>query len=295
MHKFPLTILIGPTASGKSALALDVAKRQPTVIINADAMQMVDALPILTARPSPQDLAEAEHQLYGVWAPDSSGSVALWVHCASNAVRRAWREQKHPLLVGGTGMYIKALMEGLSLIPPVPEEIRAQVRKLYARDGVAVIYQALCGEDPLMAARLKAGDSQRIMRALEVVRATGQSLSVWQQEKGAPPLPEAQIQLYAMRPERASLYARIDTRFDAMMTSGALAEVREFIACYPEAESPVAKACGVPELTSYLHGKCSLDEAVCLAKQHSRNYAKRQMTWITNQCKDARDASELLL
>lgn len=254
---------------------------------------MYDALPILTARPSAQDLAVVQHALYGVWQPALVGSVAQWLALAVEAVRTAWSEQKHPLLVGGTGMYIKALMEGLSVIPLVPEEVRAQVRELYANEGVAAIYQALCAEDATMAERLKAGDSQRIMRALEVVRATGKSLALWQQEKGAPPLPEAQTQLYAMRPERANLYAQIDARFEQMMAAGALHEVEEFVAQYSLDGSPIGKACGVPELAAHLRGELSLEAAVALAKQHSRNYAKRQMTWIANQCADARDASEL--
>lgn len=293
MHTYPLTILIGPTASGKSALALDVAKRRPTVIINADAMQMYEMLPIITARPDAHAMAAVEHQLYGVWAADNTGSVAQWLVLACAAIRAAWRAQKHPLLVGGTGMYIKALMEGLSVIPPVPEAVRTQVRNAYATQGVQALYAQLQKEDAVMAARLKAGDSQRIMRALEVVRTTGKSLALWQEDKGAPPLPDAQIALYAMRPKRAQLYARIDARFDAMMAQGALNEVAQFIARTPKANSPVAKACGVPELMAHLNGELPLDAAVSRAKQHSRNYAKRQMTWIRQQCANAQDACEL--
>lgn len=289
-----VAILIGPTASGKSALAIEVACRRDTVIINADAMQMYRDLHVITARPSLAEMQQADHALYGHWAGHVHGTAALWVSEAVPAIRSAWDAGKLPLLVGGTGMYIRALMEGLSPIPPVPMPVVEEVRALEAKGGTEAVRAALVAADPVMAARLEPGDTQRNMRALEVVHGTGKSLAEWQSHPPVPPLPEAQFRVYAMRPEREALYAAIDVRFEAMMEAGALDEVRALMALALPAHLPVLKAHGVPELSAYLRGDMALDQAVAKAQQHTRNYAKRQMTWIRQQLPEAADGREIL-
>lgn len=260
-------------------MALRIAQQRPTVIINADAMQMVSALRIITARPTEEEGRQAEHALYGVLPATTPTSVARWLAMVQPVIARAWEEEKLPLLVGGTGMYIGALMQGISKIPPVSDAARRTIRTLDA----AARYTALQARDPIMAARLKPGDTQRILRALEVIESTGQSLAFWQQLGKEQPFPEAQFHLFCASCDRAALYARIDQRFDAMLAAGALEEVRALLAIQLPPDIPILRATGVPELTAYLNGTMDYDSAVHKAKQHSRNYAKRQLTWIRNQ------------
>jgi tRNA dimethylallyltransferase len=252
---------------------------RPTVIINADAMQMVDGLRVITARPTVEQEAQAEHALYGVLAPHEPTTVANWLARVKPRIEQAWAEEKLPLLVGGTGMYVKALMEGLAEIPPIPEETRARLR---AMDAPRVRTE-LERKDPAMAAQLKAGDSQRNLRALEVLEATGVSLAVWQAQTTQAAFPEAQYQRFTVMRDRAEIYARIDARFEAMMTQGALEEVRALMALNLDPELPILRAHGVPELMAYLRGEMTLAEAISKAQQNTRNYAKRQMTWLRNQ------------
>lgn len=274
---------MGPTASGKSAIALAIAKHVPAVIINADAMQMVAALRVLSARPSAAEEAQAEHALYGVLPPESPTSVAVWLGLVAPILRRAWAEGKLPLLVGGTGMYIKALMEGLAEVPPIPAAVRERVRAL-PREA---LYAALEAADPAMAARLKPGDTQRLLRALEVVEATGMSLADWQARRTPPLFPEAEFRCYYTEMRREEVYARIDRRFEAMLEAGALAEVEALMALGLPPETPILRAHGVPELAAYLRGEMPREEAIRKGQQNTRNYAKRQMTWLRNQLPDA--------
>jgi tRNA dimethylallyltransferase len=282
MHQH-IAILMGPTGAGKSALALEVAAVRPTLIINADAMQMVDTLRVLTARPSIAEETLAEHALYGVLAPHEPTSVALWLSRVAPVIRRAWAEGKLPLLVGGTGMYLKALMEGLAAIPPIPPDIRQRVRGLDAHSIHAQLYTT----DPTMAARLKPGDTQRILRALEVMAATGISLATWQERSGAPVFPHATYHCFCAMHPRAEIYARIDARFEGMMAQGALDEVRALMARNLPPDIPILRAHGVPELMAHLRGEIALADAITKAQQNTRNYAKRQMTWLRNQLPEA--------
>lgn len=306
-------MLMGPTGSGKSAAALALAARRPAVIINADAMQMVDGLRVITARPSIAEEAMAEHALYGVLQPHEPTTVANWLARVAPVIARAWEEGKLPLLVGGTGMYIKALMEGLARVPPVPEAVRDAVRAMPPE----AVRAALAHEDPAMAAQLKPGDSQRNARALEVIRATGTSLAQWQAESTRPVFPMARYHRFVMAHGRAQLYARIDARFVGMMRAGALEEVRALMEVASR-QSPVAgklfdpdvsladtitmlppifRAHGVPELMAHLRGEMRLAEAIGKAQQNTRNYAKRQMTWLRNQWQGAmvvRDGTGIL-
>lgn len=278
MHNH-IAIVMGPTGCGKSAIALELAAMRPTVIINADAMQMVDTLRVLTARPAVEDEALAEHALYGVLKPHQPTTVANWLALVEPVIRRAWAQGKLPLLVGGTGMYVKALMEGLAKIPPIPDEIRTRLRGMDAQD----VRAQLEAQDPEMAAQLKPGDSQRNLRALEVMVATGQSLGTWQAQTPAPLFPEATYHRFMVMRDRAQTYARIDARFEAMMREGALDEVRQLMALNLAPELPILRAHGVPELMAHLKGEMTLEGAIAKAQQNTRNYAKRQMTWLRNQ------------
>lgn len=284
---------MGPTASGKSALALEIAAARPAVIINMDAMQMVNGLRILTARPTVEEEARAEHALYGVLAPEEPTSVARWLALVEPAIRRAWEEGKLPILVGGTGMYLKALMEGLAEVPPIPAPLREQLRALDA----AQVRAQLEMRDPVMAQILKPGDSQRNLRALEVVEATGVSLAEWQRRETPPIFPEAEYNIFALIPPREEIYRRIDHRFERMMDTGALAEVQALMQHQLSLEIPIMRAHGVPELMAHIKGEMPLAEAIAKGQQNTRNYAKRQLTWLRNQLPGAmevRKAAEIM-
>lgn len=284
---------MGPTGSGKSALALAVAKARPAVIINADAMQMVADLRIITARPTVEEEGQAEHALYGVLDASQPTSVARWLAMVVPMIRRAWAEDKLPVLVGGTGMYVKSLKNGLAAVPPVPEPLRAMLRAMPAE----AVRAALEERDPALAARLKPGDSQRNLRGLEVLEATGRSLAEWQAQPTAPALPEAQFHETYIAVPKPVLYPRLNARFATMLAQGALEEVQALVARDLPASNPITRAHGVPELAAYLAGRTTLEAATAQAQQNTRNYAKRQQTWIRNQMATARpvtDAAELL-
>lgn len=283
----PIALLLGPTGSGKTALALRVAAARPTLIINVDAMQMVADLRVLTARPTEAEESAAEHALYGVLAAQEPTSVARWLALAEPVIRRAWAEGKLPLLVGGTGMYLSALRGGLAAVPEIPETLRADLRARFPSADGGALYNALTARDPAMAALLKPGDTQRLLRALEVIEATGTSLSEWQTRSTVPLFPNAVFHGYYIDMPREESYARIDRRFQLMMENGALDEVRALMAQHLPPETPILRAHGVPELAAYLRGELAMDAAIAKAQQHTRNYAKRQMTWIRNQLPDA--------
>ena len=274
---------MGPTGSGKSALALAIAAARPTVIINADAMQLVGTLRVITARPTEQEEQQAEHALYGVLAVEDQTNVGRWLELVEPVIRRAWMEGKLPLLVGGTGMYVKSLQQGLAVIPPVPEAVRAPLRALPA----AEVRTQLEARDPAMAARLKPGDSQRNLRALEVLEATGRSLGWWQQQGHVPIFPQARFSEFYIEMGKPVLYPRLDARFLQMMDMGALEEVRALMRIPGALAQPIGHAHGVPELAAHLRGEVGLEEAIAKAQQNTRNYAKRQHTWIRNQMQAA--------
>lgn len=274
---------MGPTGTGKSALAIRVAQTVPTVIINADAMQMVRDLRVITARPTVEEEAQAEHALYGVLDAAEPTSVARWIALVQPVIEQAWAQGKLPLLVGGTGMYVKALRDGLATIPTIPETIRASLRDLDA----ATLYAQLQRTDPPMAAQLKQGDTQRLARALEVVQATGKSLAWWQQQKTTPVFAGAQYHLHHLTLPREVLYDRLNRRFAAMMQQGALEEVRVLATRQLPEDTPILRAHGVPELMAHLGGRMNYEEAVAKAQQNTRNYAKRQMTWLRNQAPES--------
>jgi tRNA dimethylallyltransferase len=265
-------LIAGPTASGKSGAGLDLAARLNGTIINADSMQVYRELRLLTARPSEADQAGVPHRLYGTVPAAEAYSVGRWLGDVASAIAEAQREGRLPILVGGTGLYLEALSKGLAPVPPIPDEIRAE--------GRDALLAELAARDPAMAARLGPADPQRIVRALEVIDATGVSLAEWQGGNAAPLLAPGDALRLVIAPEREPLYAAIDARFDRMIEQGALDEVRALLALKLDPGLPAMRAHGVRELAAYLSGALTREEAVAKAKTESRRYAKRQMTWL---------------
>ena len=283
----PKAILIaGPTASGKSAAALDLAQRFGGIVINADSMQVYRELAVLTARPSQAEMQRAPHCLYGTVPASERYSVGRFLEDVAHALRDAKVEGRLPVFIGGTGLYFKALTEGLAAVPDVPQEIRAHWREEAERIGTEGLHRALQARDPVMAARLRPSDPQRLLRALEVIDATSVSLAEWQGADAAAVLhPEGLLRI-VIAPEREPLYAAIDARFDRMMEQGAIEEVRALLALGLDHALPAMRAHGVRELAAYLAGDSSLEAAVEKAKTESRRYAKRQMTWARRFMQD---------
>ena len=277
----PVVIIAGPTASGKSALALDIAKALDGCVINADSMQIYRDLAILTARPDAEALAQAPHRLYGVLDGAELCTAARWAEMALREIAEAQDQGLLPILVGGTGMYLRVLVEGIAPVPEIPEEIRATTRTLHGEIGAAEFHATLAAIDPVMAARLRPSDAQRLMRAHEVVTATGCSLAAWQEEgrrqRRIEPL------AFTLLPPRDDLYAACDGRFARMVETGALAEVAGLAARDLDADRPIMKALGVPELLRHQAGLVDLATAIKLGQQATRNYAKRQTTWFRHQ------------
>jgi tRNA dimethylallyltransferase len=280
-------LIAGPTASGKSALALKLAAETGGVIINADSMQVYAELRVLTARPSPAEEAEAPHRLYGVVSGAEPFSVGQWLAAAEAEIRQARAAAAMPILVGGTGLYFGSLLKGLAEIPEIPDEVRQRWRDLGETGGAGALRAALAARDPEMAARLVAGDPQRLIRALEVVDATDRSLADWQRDPPRPPLldPETTCRI-VLGPPRQTVYARADARVVRMLRAGALEEVSGLLALGLPTGSPVMKAIGVGELAAHLRGDVTLDAAMDRMRTATRRYAKRQLTWFRNRMAD---------
>jgi len=276
-------LIAGPTASGKSALALALAQSRGGMVINTDSMQVYRDLRVLTARPTEAEEARVAHRLYGHVDAAVNFSVGAWIADAAKALEEA-REGRHvPIFVGGTGLYFKALTRGLSAIPPIPPEIREGVRARLARDGVEALHAELARHDPASADRLEPRDRTRIARALEVHQATGRSLADWHRDGLPPLLPPGSFDAVFLAPERDALYARIDARFDAMLNAGALAEVEQLAQRKLDPLLPAMKAHGVPALIRHLKGEITLAEAAEIGRADTRHYAKRQFTWFRHQ------------
>ena len=276
-----VVMICGPTAAGKSGLALALAQRAGGVVINADSMQLYSDLRVLTARPDDAEMAQAPHCLYGVLDGAERASVAAWLGMVSAEVATARQLGVLPIIVGGTGLYFHAAMHGIAPIPDVPREIHDSCVHQLADDGGAMFRAALATLDPVTAGRLHDGDSQRLVRAMGVVLATGRPLSDWQTDphQGALQGPFCRI---AMMPPRDDLYAAIDRRFRVMMDAGADREVAALAARGLDPSLPVMKAIGVREIMAMQAGEVSLSAVVEQASRDSRRYAKRQMTWIRN-------------
>jgi tRNA dimethylallyltransferase len=276
-------LIAGPTASGKSALALGLAQEGGGVVINTDSMQVYRDLRVLTARPTPAEEAIVPHRLYGHVDAAVNFSAGAWVADAAKVLAEVRAQNRRPIFVGGSGLYFKALTRGLSAVPPIPTEIRDDVRARLERDGVEALHAELARRDPAAAERLKVRDRTRIARALEVVKATGRALTDWHREGLPPLLPPGEFTALFLAPGREALYARIDARFDAMLKAGALEEVAALAARNLDPLLPAMKAHGVPALTRHLRGELTLEEAATLGRVDTRHYAKRQFTWFRHQ------------
>ena len=279
-------LIAGPTASGKSALALDVAEGLGGVIVNADSMQVYRDLRVITARPTADEEAREPHKLYGFVDAAENYSVGRWCRDVEEVLTEIGKQERVPILVGGTGLYFKALTSGLAAVPPIPANIRAGVRGRLQHEGAPALHAELMRLDPATAQRVTANDRSRISRALEVVLATGRALSDWHRE-GLPPLidPARAVKVF-IACERKGLVRRIEARFDTMMKSTALDEVRRLAERKLDPALPAMKAHGVPWLIRHLNGEISREDAIAGAVMDTRRYAKRQLTWFRNQMKD---------
>jgi len=279
-------LIAGPTASGKSALALELARRLNGVIINADSMQVYRDLRIITARPTPEEEASVPHRLYGSVDAAEDYSVGRWCRDVEIELKGIAAQERTPILVGGTGLYFKALTTGLAAVPAIPADIRTSVRARLQTEGAPVLHAELMRLDADTARRLMINDRSRISRALEVVLATGRPLSDWHKE-GMPALINAErATKIFLTCERKELLHRIETRFAAMLRAGALDEVRQLAARGLDPSLPAMKAHGVPWLIRHLNGEISIEEAAAGAVMDTRRYTKRQVTWFRNQMKD---------
>jgi tRNA dimethylallyltransferase len=281
----PALLIMGPTASGKSALALALAQRLGGEIVNADSMQVYRDFRILTARPTREEEGRAPHHLYGHVDAGELYSTGRWLTDALAAVDAIRARGAAPIIVGGTGLYFKALTQGLADIPAADPEIRAALRERAAVEGAPALHAELARHDPKTAARLEPNDAPRILRALEVLETTGESISALQAAT-TPALAPSEWVGMALTPDREALYAAINARFDQMLAEGALDEVRAFAARNLDPSLPATKAHGAPALMAHLRGELSLAEAVESAKRDTRRYAKRQFTWIAGQLPD---------
>jgi tRNA dimethylallyltransferase len=274
-------VITGPTVSGKSALALALARGRQGTVINADAMQTYDAFPILTAQPTARERVDVPHRLYGVLPLSETLSAARWRTLAVAEIERCIAEGRTPILCGGSGLYLRTLMQGIAAIPDAPPGLRDEANADWQAMGAESFRARLAGKDPAIVARLEPGDRQRHVRAWEVWLATGRPLSTWQ--KGDGEAVRWRFATVLLAPERGWLRARIESRFDAMLSAGVLTEVRAAFDRAPDPRWPGLKAHGAPELFRHFRGELSLDDARRIAIDHTRQYAKRQMTWFRHQ------------
>ncbi len=276
-------LIAGPTASGKSALALELVQKTGGVVINTDSMQVYRDLRIITARPTPEEETIVPHRLYGHVDAAVNFSAGAWVNDAALELAEARAQHRLAIFAGGSGLYFKALTRGLSAVPPIAPEIRERVRARLERDGVEALHAELARCDPPSAERLKPRDRTRIARALEVIEATGRSLTDWHRDGLPPLLPPGSFRALFLEPDRDALYARIDARFEAMLKSGAMEEVAALAARKLDPLLPAMKAHGVPALIRHLNGEITREEAAETGRADTRHYAKRQFTWFRHQ------------
>ena len=276
-------LITGPTASGKSALALQFARRHNGVVINADSMQVYDTLRVVTARPGEAEMGGVPHELYGHVPAGRTYSTGDWLREAGALVEQLKHEKRLPVFVGGTGLYFKALTGGLSEMPAIPADLRVEIRQRLQTEGADALHRELVEVDPAMAQRLSPGDGQRIVRALEVFRATGRSIAEFQKQSGPQLVDPDRARKLVVLPDRTVLHDRINRRFEQMMDEGAIEEVEALLSLGLKPEMPAMKAIGVAQIADMLAGRISRHEAVERASAATRQYAKRQMTWFRNQ------------
>jgi tRNA dimethylallyltransferase len=277
--KPPLVVIAGPTASGKSALALALAQQIGGVIVNADSAQIYRDLKVLSAAPTEEERARADHRLYGVQDGALPCSAAEWAALATDEIGKCHRESRTPILVGGTGLYLRTLLDGIAPVPAISPDVRARVREAPVEEN-RVKLETL---DPAAAARLRPADGARVSRALEVILSTGRTLAEWQKQREGGIAGDVELRPLLLLPPRKWLYARCDERFARMIDAGAVSEVEALLARKLNPNLPVMRAIGVRELSAYLLGQCSLDEAIAAGQQATRRYAKRQYTWFAHQ------------
>ncbi|MFS8045722.1 tRNA (adenosine(37)-N6)-dimethylallyltransferase MiaA [Rhizobium sp. BR 314] len=283
MSNIDAILITGPTASGKSALAVELARSHDGVVINADSMQVYDTLRVLTARPSEEDMQGIPHYLYGHVPAGQAYSTGVWLREATELVERLRGEGRLPVFVGGTGLYFKALTGGLSDMPSIPSGIRGRLRARLLTEGAEVLHRELSGRDEPMAASLNPQDGQRIVRALEVIEATGQSIAAFQGKAGPVVIDPERARKIVVLPDREVLHQRINGRFEKMLAMGAEEEVRSLLALELSVEMPVMKAIGVSQIAAMLKGEMARAAVLETGAAATRQYAKRQMTWFRNQ------------
>jgi tRNA dimethylallyltransferase len=276
-------LIAGPTASGKSALALDLAERKGGIIVNTDSMQGYSVLDVLTARPSAVELARAPHVLYGHVHPSVAYSTGAWLRDVTRLIEDGALSGRPVVFVGGTGLYFRALAEGISDMPDIPRSVRERWRYELKEQGAEKLHRLLMHEDSAVAMQLRPTDGQRIVRALEVLDASGRSILEWQAERGRPLIDRDSARFLVIEPDRTELVARIEARFDRMLDNGALDEVRQLTALDLDPDLPSMKAIGVRELQAAMAGQIGFPEAIERAKIATRQYAKRQATWFRHQ------------
>lgn len=274
-----MIVIAGPTASGKSALALAFAKRSKGVIVNADSAQLYKGMPLLSAAPTKGEMAEAEHRLYGIRDPAEPCSAAEWAAMARKEIASVQASGRLPILVGGTGLYLRTLLDGIAPVPPIDPAIRDRVRSRPVEENSA----ELAGADPKAAARLGAADTARIARALEVVLSTGKTLAEWQREREGGIAEDIDLRPLILLPPRDWLYERCDARFERMFNGGAVEEVKALVERRLDPSLPAMRAIGVREISAFLADEVSSEQAVSAGSQATRNYAKRQYTWFAHQ------------
>jgi tRNA dimethylallyltransferase len=276
-------LIAGPTASGKSALALDIAEREGGIIVNADSMQVYAVLDLLTARPTAADLERAPHALYGHVHPSVAHSTGAWLRDVARLAGEGRLSGRTPIFVGGTGLYFRALTEGLSEMPDIPAAVRAGWRERLAAEGPGALHRLLAARDPEAAAAIGPGDGQRIVRALEVLEGSGRSIRHWQAARGRPLVDRSTARFIIVEPPRAALRKRIAERVGRMIEKGAIEEVKALLALGLPPSLPAMKAIGVGELAMAIEGRVPLEEAARLAVTATGQYAKRQSTWFRHQ------------
>lgn len=285
MSKNKIIVIAGPTASGKSALAIDIAKAFNGIIINCDSMQVYKHTPIISACPDENDKSCVEHKLFEIYEPSVKGNVVDWLNLATEEIKSTWKQNKIPVVVGGTGLYIDNLINGTTPIPETPKDIRDKFALLLKEKGSQYLHQKLQETDSESANKISKNDTTRLLRALEVYEHTKIPLSDWHLRPMIKKLPQAEFFIIKICPTAKELDARCYLRFDKMIEAGALDEIRFLYSLNLDAKLPAMKALGVPELMEYVKGNCLLETAIENAKLHTRQYAKRQRTWFKNKLK----------
>ncbi|MBO4285610.1 MAG: tRNA (adenosine(37)-N6)-dimethylallyltransferase MiaA [Alphaproteobacteria bacterium] len=283
MQTGKIIVIAGPTASGKSALAIDVALFVGGVVINADSMQLYKDMPVITAAPTDEDRTKADHRLFEIYDPSFKGNVVDWLKLVVGEIKSVWAEGKIPVVVGGTGLYLENLIEGTTPIPETIPEIRRQVQNFTDKEGLEALYQKVKEVDAPSALKIKPNDITRLKRALEVFLSTGKPLSEWHKLPLIKYLPEAKFFIIKICPSAQELDKRCYERFDKMVEAGAIDEVQRLYKRKLSPDLPAMKALGVPELMEFFKGKTNVYTAVQNAKLHTRQYAKRQRTWFKNR------------